>query len=754
MKEILEINEFFIEGTDQKKSHVLLHITEPGTPEELSKGYFFALAEINNGTLEQIEHLQQMIDDLESGYYETDDQSEKNAFEITLEYINRRGHHILENKEASISCIIGVIRKHEVYFAYHGEPSASIFYQEHGELQTMNILSDKNDEEKSNQLFSSILQGNINEGDYLFINTPHVNDYFTNDRVKKLLSIKNNRQVATHLEKTLQDINGEYSFGGIFIHIPSYLKTLHTPSQKEGTGSVASLDQMIGRERNTDEIMSPPILGALKKNLNNYKEKKKKEEQTKNLLRIQEKRKQEINKTKKHGNIETNIRPHSDRKKQPALDGILINLGKALVTGTLWIINFLKLILITFFRILIGLFLFITNKDKRRQEVIKSVKNNFKNQKEKINSLPLFSKIIFFIFIILAITFVSSLSYFKVKEVNESKKIAYTNQIQAIKDKQMAAEANLIYNNSDSALTMLSEAKDILNQLPSDSPEQLEEKRKLQEQLEENLKKIRKMETKNSELLVDFAINNNSVKIQKIAYINNEIIAYGQDEANIYILNPSTKTIETKNLPTIKNLKFDSTPKENDLIIFINNNNELAVYDINSKLINKKEISYPINNIQYGPIFVYNRRLYGVDRHSGQIYRHNSTQTGFDQGATWLKNTEDLSGAVSMAIDGDMFILKNNGEISKFTGGEKNNFAITGLDPILDNPKEIWTYNDTDKIYILEPTNKRVIILNKEGKMLQQFTATEWQNPTDMIVRESEKAIYILDNNKIYRFYY
>ena len=186
----------------------------------------------------------------------------------------------------------------------------------------MDILSDQNDEEKNNQLFSSILQGNINEGDYLFVNTPHVNDYFTNDRIKKLLSIKNNRQVATHLEKTLQDINSEYSFGGIFIHIPSYLKILRPSNQKKEAGSIASLNQMIDRERNTDEIMSPPILGDLKKNLNNYKEKKKEEEQTKNLLRLQEKRRQEINKIKKHGNIETNIRPHLTEKKQPALDGI------------------------------------------------------------------------------------------------------------------------------------------------------------------------------------------------------------------------------------------------------------------------------------------------------------------------------------------------------------------------------------------------------------------------------------------------
>lgn len=753
MKEILEINEFFVEGNDQKKSHVLLHITEPGTPEELSKGYFFALAEINDGNLEQIEHLQQMIDDLESGYYETDDEPNKNAFEITLEYINRRGHHILENTESTISCLLGVIRKNDVYFAYHGKPGASIFYQENGELQAMDILGEQTSEEKNNQMFSSIIQGNINEGDYLFINTPHVSDYFSADRIKKLLNIKNNHQVATHLEKTLKDVNDDYSFGGIFIHIPSYLKTAHSTSHQESTGSVASLDQMIGRERNTDEIMSPPILGALKKNLNNYKDKKKEEEQAKELLHIQEKRKQEVLKSTKHGSIETNIRHNDQMIKQPGLDGILVNLGKALVTGTLWILNFIKLLLITLGRILIGVFLFITNKDKRRQEVIKSVKNNFKNQKEKISSLSLFSKIIFFLTIVLAIIFISSLSYFKMKEVKESRETTYNNQIQAIKDKQASADSNLLYNNTDSALVLLTEAKNLLNNLETNSKDQETEKTNLQNQLETSLQKIRKLETKTPELLVDLS-SSSVVQTQKLAFINNDIIAYSQEDPNIYILNPSTRQVETKNLSTAKNFKFDSTPKESDYIAFITNNNELATFDAVSKLTNKKDISYPVNNVQYGPIFIYNRRLYGIDRQSGQIYKHSSTQTGFDQGTAWLKETTDLSDAVSMTIDGDMFVLKSNGNIYKFTSGEKMDFTITGLDPVLNNPTEIWTYNDTDKIYILESTNKRIIILNKEGKLIQQYTATEWQNPTDMIVRESEKAIYILDSNKIYRFYY
>ena len=48
-------------------------------------------------------------------------------------------------------------------------------------------------------------------------------------------------------------------------------------------------------------------------------------------------------------------------------------------------------------------------------------------------------------------------------------------------------------------------------------------------------------------------------------------------------------------------------------LFFITDNNELAVYDLNSKLINKKEISYPINNINMVQYLSNNRKLYGVE---------------------------------------------------------------------------------------------------------------------------------------------
>ena len=268
MKDLMEIHEFFVEGSDQERSHVLLHITEPGTPEERAKGYFFALVEINNGSLEQIEHLQQMIDDLESGYYESEDQEGKNAFEVTLEFINRRGHHILQYKNSLINFLVGVLRGHELFLSYHGLPQACLFYQENNELKNMDILAEQEKELNNDQLFSSLLQGNLNDGDYFYLATPHVSDYFTTDRVKKILTGRNTRQSASHVQKVLKELNTDISFGGLLFHYPDKKELFASgqkPQNKETTGSVASLNKLIGQERSTEEIMASPMSGMLKK---------------------------------------------------------------------------------------------------------------------------------------------------------------------------------------------------------------------------------------------------------------------------------------------------------------------------------------------------------------------------------------------------------------------------------------------------------------------------------------------------------
>jgi hypothetical protein len=246
MRPVLQLNEFFVEGKSLEESHVLLHITEPSTPEELDKGYFFAIAEIVDGDVEQVEHVQQMIDDLESGYYETDDEDDKNAFELSLEYINRRGHHILQNEDSELHCLVGTIVDGKICFAYHGDINALVFFRGSQGPEKLSAI-DLDDKPADDQLFSSMLQGEIQDDDLFYISTPGVSELISDDRIHKLILSRPLRQATTHLQKVLLGLNHDRSFGGIFFHLvqkSNVPKTGKMPSHLK-RGSENSLNSLL-----------------------------------------------------------------------------------------------------------------------------------------------------------------------------------------------------------------------------------------------------------------------------------------------------------------------------------------------------------------------------------------------------------------------------------------------------------------------------------------------------------------------------
>lgn len=751
MADILEIHEFFVEGSNQEHSHVLLHITEPGTPEERAKGYFFALAEINNGPLEQIEHLQQMIDDLESGYYESDDQPGKNAFEITLEYLNRRGHHILQYKNAVTNCIVGVLRGKDLYFAQHGYPHAALFYQGKEGLEQMGVTSGESDP-TAGQLFPSVMQGQLNIGDYFYVATPHVIDYFTFDRVAKIFQTRNTRQSATHIQKVLGDLGSELSFGGIIFHFPTSTdmpKTGKRPIQSDD-GSAASLQKLASQEKTTEEIMQSSVVSNLNKKWHAWRAIQAEKAKKKALNSAQEKRKKELTKNQK-GHIETNFRPREDGK-EPIVGMALITFGRALVWCMAASWRLLKKTTIFAGKFIIALILLITNKDGKRQDVLRVWRHSWYVQKDKFETLPLLSKILLVLTLFLALVFLGSIATLKIKAAVATKNAVYNNTVQAIIDKKAAAEASIIYGDDSRALTLLQEAKAALNNLSDSGKARKNKKAELTKNVEEALSKLRKLAIVAPELVVDLTQKNPKAQATYLTQIDNASLAYGVDDNFLYKIDAKAKTAELKDHTGFARLLSASTPKENDFIAFLAGDNAIASYDKNTSILTKKDIAYPNENVKLSAIFVYNRKLYTIDTNNNQIYRHVLTQTGFDKGSAWLKDGADVKDAVSITIDGDVFVLKQNGELLKLIGGMKQDFALSGIDPRLDKPTVVWTYNNVNNIYILEPTNRRIVVTDKTGKLIAQYTANEWKAPTGMIVDEAGKKIYVLDENKVYKF--
>lgn len=740
----LELQEFFVEGRDQKTSHVLLHITEPNTAEEYAKGYFFALIEINNGTIEHIEKFQKIIDDIESGYYETEHAQDQETFDTTLEFINRRSEQIL-TEGAEVHALVGVIKDNTLSFSYHGNPQALLFYRQKQDFASIPIIDAENPE-IGKDIFPSVLQGKLNTGDFLFVSTPHVRDYFTDDRLQKLVTSRSVKQSSDHIHKVLRNINNPHSFGGIIFRIlPQSEKPIPIlPSKtKQTKGSEASLNKLMSSKQYTADTLSPPVFRNILREVLDRLHKKK---QSASHATHKKPEHGPIHTREKEENVEKEVPPHTD---ETIGNTILIGFGRAIVGILVGTGKIFLFIIIGLAKMLIGLFILITNKNNSRKEVLYSIKQALSRTVSAFQTLPFISKFLFILTLLALIIFAASISTIRVRRHYVAKQEAYHNLLGAVQNKKDAAEASIIYDDSTTALTLLQEAQGLLDQLPKEDKKAQEQKQQFEKSIEESLRKVQKM---TSVTLNTVATLPETAKTEHMVRIDDTLLVYGREEQILYRIDTKTKQVVEGRHEDIDGLRAATTPKEQDTTVFIHTDNRVALYQKDAALLSPKTIGYPGANTSIVDAFVYNIKLYTLDRSGNQIYKHNKTQTGYDKGTPWVKTTVDLSKAVSLAIDGDMFVLTEDGNIFKFTRGEQQTFTITGLEPKLEKPTKIWTYNEVDQIYIIEPTNKRLVVLDKTGKLIEQFTAPELVNPTSMVVDIPAKTVYVLDKNKVYSF--
>jgi hypothetical protein len=270
----------------------------------------------------------------------------------------------------------------------------------------------------------------------------------------------------------------------------------------------------------------------------------------------------------------------------------------------------------------------------------------------------------------------------------------------------------------------------------------------------ENLEmKARKITLATPQLLADWSATTATNPAQDIFFLGNKIYGFSAQTSDILLYDLLTKETQliTPGL-SVKNFISASVPKENDFAVLLYDNQNIVEFKPTENSWKKVDIGYPGQNTKITGLAVYNRRLYTLDAQNNKIYRHDTIQSGFSIGKEWTQNnTTNLNTGTDITIDGDVFVLGENGTIFKFTKGQIQNFVTSKIDPPLTAAHKIWTYNDLKYIYILDSTGKRIIIMDKLGQIKNQITAKEFTNPTGMIIDEEKNIAYILDSNKLYQ---
>lgn len=769
-EELLQLNEFFIEGGNQQKSHVLLHLTEPSTPEEKAKGFFFAVAEINNSETKYIAKLQEYIDEIENGYYEMPDQEEKNSLELVLEKINQKSYSLIK-PEVELHCVVGAIRQPEIILSFAGNPHTILFYKNKQSLyQQMNLVSQTDEQTpiERPQLFSQIIIGKISADDYLFAGTPHLTNYFSYDRLQKIITTRPARQSADHLERVLGELHDGISFGGLIIHVsktaeskrPTFKKALAAPP----INSTRSLYHLYNTEQNTANTLSVSLLPQIKNKLKNIF--KSSSINTLPLPPLASAPKQtaevatEINAAhlRAHRAAPPQFKPYNvplaAKKAALSTAQVIILLIKYLIKWLWWFILTIWHILVGILNLLGMLFIVITNLKGRRKYILDDWRRGWYSYKENFKQLSTFTKFLLLGALVLTVIFVISVFYLKHQQTTMALNKQLQDTINLINIKKEAANNMLNFNDETKALIELQSAQAALQTLPCNTSDNKILCAKLSDSLNSLTIKLRKIIAGKPVLLTEWknliAPNN----IIGLVRLSTKLIALPATAINIFnfdLLTKEQKIVATNN----KNLTltFLAVPKENDYILLGAANSELYQLNPVDYTIKKADVSFPAKLIELKTAVVYNRRLYSLDTLNNQIYKHDSIKSGFGPGKPWLKDASaNVKDGVDITIDGDIYVLNKNGSIIRIIKGTLDPaFVVSGLEPALNNAGKIWTYNDLQYLYVLNPAQKRLIILNKDGKLKNQITFDDLASPADFAIDEPNHVAYLIDGAKLYK---
>ena len=321
-----------------------------------------------------------------------------------------------------------------------------------------------------------------------------------------------------------------------------------------------------------------------------------------------------------------------------------------------------------------------------------------------------------------------------------------------IEQKQNQADASLLYNNDEGAMKLFAEIDSLLQALPAGLPETEKKREEFTRKYNEQLEKLRRVvRLKEEKKIIDLKEKMPSAAPDNLVFIGpaGKLIAADTAANTLHVIDPEKQS----SLTAAGGEPFGSYGLRAD------NRQNLAFYFFNSQIL---ELNTSDNQISLAPIKInrpaaeftglaeYNGRLYLLNPAAGQIYRHNRLSKGYDEGTGWLEEKNDLSKAVDIGIDGHIYLLKQDGQIIKLLRGRTSDFKQGLVDPPIQAAVRLIVSADQPYLYVFEPSAFRLIVYDKDGEFLTQYTLDQFTDLKDVALDEKGKNLYVLNGTAVY----
>jgi len=177
----------------------------------------------------------------------------------------------------------------------------------------------------------------------------------------------------------------------------------------------------------------------------------------------------------------------------------------------------------------------------------------------------------------------------------------------------------------------------------------------------------------------------------------------GENQNWIDVVNSGTRTL------VMSKSGIRIAGKEQDLIVF------------------DSAVSNPIALGKFGG------NIYILDNGNKEIYRYGAIGDTFGERVRWLKQDQTITiNPVDMAIDADVWIAGNSGEVEKYRRGSKENFSLNGTPEGLKIDR-LALEESGNRLALLDKTNGIVVICQKDnGNCSQQLRSERLKSASDV----------------------
>ncbi len=220
---------------------------------------------------------------------------------------------------------------------------------------------------------------------------------------------------------------------------------------------------------------------------------------------------------------------------------------------------------------------------------------------------------------------------------------------------------------------------------------------------------------------------------QKIMAVDQTVYLYGPLSDKILAIN--TKTDEKKVFSL--SVKPGSSAIMNGRPIFFIKPNTIL------DLINNSTVEIKVDGSSLSGLTTFNNSLYLRDSTENEIFKYSSLKA--DPEAWFKEKPTDIK---SMAVDGSVWILSSDNEISRYSAGNFQEKLSVEIFPFIKSISRISTYPTTG-IFLLEPVEKRIIVLNKDGSLIKQIRSDSFDNLIDFWV-SPKGEIFLLNGSDVY----